>query len=437
MPKAQNGGFGHVGERMRSAVFTKPALRELVRREDVRNPTIPEADIVAAVDEALQQALDPASVLPPFTTVPVKTKDCVYYPQLPTRLIHRRLSQYVQKRFRISPLSRDAIVQGVLESLTDSSPMWIVRRDLKSFYESVPTIDIQARLLSDTAMPSSVRRQLRLVLERHSGSGKGLPRGIGLASTLAELAMNDFDRAVRAYPGVYRYFRYSDDILVFLREPPNGLIKHMQQLASGMGMSFNTKKGKAADVEVAFDGKKATAKQLDFDYLGYNFSFTAFCEDKKAREVTVSISEVKIKRTYSRVINSLRDFRLSPNYTLLHDRLKYLSSNMLIGQRLTPEQKVFEVKTGIYYNYRLCGVYTASSPKNHPGRELKKLDGFYHSLLTSQQSEFFNSLNQNLSGQQIASLKRLSFWKGFEERFMVSFTKARLAEIQKAWKYAR
>lgn len=422
---------------MRSAVFSTTALRQLVRRDDIRSPPMTEVEVAAAIEQAVEQALSTTSDLPPFTLVPVRGKNCVYYPDLPSKLVQRRLSTYVKQRFRVRPLSRDAIVQGVLESLTDSAPMWVMRRDLKSFYETIPTTDLRARLITDTAMPSSVRRQLRLIFDRHSSAGRGLPRGIGLASTLAELAMNDFDRSVRAFPGVYRYFRYSDDILIFLREPPCALDQHIRQLARDMGMTFNAKKGKIADLAVCFDGKKASATTTSFEYLGYKFSFSEHCEDKKARTVTVSIGDAKVKRIYTRLINSFREYRRDHDFSLLYDRVRYLSSNILVGTRMGPDEKLFEVKAGIYYNYRLCGIYDQSIPRAHSGSEIKRIDGFYQSLLRGGGSEFRPILNQYLTPQQAERLRSLSFWKGFEQRFMVTMSKARLLEIQKAWKYAR
>src|SRR3546814_3746768 len=94
----------------------------------------------------------------------------------------------------------------------DQTPIHVIRRDLSSFYETIPLEPVRSRLLYDTAIPRSVRHYLHQFYEHHCGVRvAGLPRGIGLTTILVELSMQQFDDAIRAIPGVYRYFRYSDD----------------------------------------------------------------------------------------------------------------------------------------------------------------------------------------------------------------------------------
>src|SRR3546814_1560850 len=87
----------------------------------------------------------------------------------------------------------------------DQTPIHVIRRDLSSFYETIPLEPVRSRLLYDTAIPRSVRHYLHQFYEHHCGVRvAGLPRGIGLTTILVELSMQQFDDAIRAIPGVYR-----------------------------------------------------------------------------------------------------------------------------------------------------------------------------------------------------------------------------------------
>lgn len=410
-------------------------MKHLKRSGDFERFGVAPAEFDAEIDLARSTGLGSQPQIPDPQILSIKERDCVYYPYLWVQLIHRALSLYVKARFRVRPLSRDAIVQGVLESLTDSTPYWVIRRDISSFYESVSTTALRPRLLDDTALPSAVRRHLGLLLDRHSPSGEGLPRGMGLAATLAELAMEDFDKEARSLPGVYRYFRFSDDILMFSLVEPSNITAALDEMVTARGMTFNM--SKSYHVAACNEGKKATASNVKFEYLGYQFAFTDHCEDKKPRTVTVSIAPSKIRRIKTRMARSFQAFLRDDDVGLLTDRLTYLSSNFRIGPRRRGPEKIFEMRSGIYYNYRMCGVYGAGDPTAHAAAEVQDLDCFYHSHLNSRFSPLKHHLRRVASANQIAALRKLSFRAGFQERLMANFSETRFAAIQKAWIYAR
>src|SRR3546814_8243151 len=68
-------------------------------------------------------------------------------------------------------------------------------------------------------------------------------RSIGLTTILVELSMQQFDDAIRAIPGVYRYFRYSDDMLIFAYKNPDEVAEQINDALRKLpGMSFNKEK---------------------------------------------------------------------------------------------------------------------------------------------------------------------------------------------------
>ena len=416
---------------MYGPVFTEQTIRREIRSTDkFRFKFDWEDDKGSLLASALTFATESQSNAE-YSVHDIRGKTCISYATHESHLVHRVIARYLARRFRVNPPSREYIVRAVLESLTDSTPMWVVRRDLSAFYETVPTILLKERLLHDTALPNVIRRHLRQIFSTHCDPERGLPRGIGLAAVLAELAMNEFDQEAQSLRGVYRYFRFSDDILVFTYEKPDQVVDCLSKMVANMGMTFNEKK---SDVIECAASKTGEPKVVTLDYLGYKFACSNHAYDRKPREVQVSISDRKLAKIKTRVILALREFRKYKKPFLLLRRLQYLSGNYQF-ERYDPKRNgVYPVYAGIYYNYRHCGVYRPAKAAEYDCRELKALDGFFHSLLWSKASEFHADVSA-LPSTWRERLRRLSFYHGYHKRFMHRFPKGQIAELAKAWKY--
>lgn len=330
------------------------------------------------------------------------------------------------------PANRDRIVAGAVESMMDATPFHVIRRDVTSFYESIDSDSLRQRLVYDTSLPRSVRHYLTLFFDAHCQEGhRGLPRGIGLTAVLAELAMEHFDRQVRSLPGVYRYFRYSDDIVVFAYANTTQIETSMSEILPE-GMDFNKKKSATVDFT-----KKDKGTEKSIEYLGYKISTLSGIGGKLPRKVDVTISDKKINRLKSRIILSLKSFKKNADAELLIDRLKLISSNYQINRRgVNTWGSSTRIRSGIYYNYRKCGSYEGNSFSEKIPISLSKLDDFIHTLLKSPRSEFRTPIMMNCSPNQLQRLKKISFRLGFSSRRMVRLPYARLAIVKGAWRNA-
>ncbi|KCZ57826.1 hypothetical protein HY36_11660 [Hyphomonas atlantica] len=257
----------------------------------------------------------------------------------------------------------------------------------------------------------------------------GVPRGIGLSALISELAMRTFDQSVRDFRGVYKYYRFADDILVFSTcessEVSGFLLDNLPT-----PMTFNPEKSD----EVCFPGKKeADLGGRSLDYLGYEFTAKQVNGNRDSRHVRVSISQRKLKKIQSRVILSFKDYARTGDWGLLKDRVKYLSANFRVQRQgaefVRSSRNVF---SGIYFNYPLCGEYQYKSSvmrcSAYDSRELKELDGFYHSML--------RKISGGITPSQLLQMKRLSFNKGYELRIRVRFYPRRISEINRGWRNA-
>ena len=422
-------GIGEGGLGFQS-VFSVRSITRVVRSGDAQRfgqdlagdgPAIIEAVSAAAVARTI--------LLGQFLHGTVRRKRCVSYRDYPTNLVLRTLATYLARRFRVVPANRDRVVSGVIETMMDATPYYVVRRDVTSFYESIDADALRNRLIYDTSLPKSVRHYLTAFFDAHCPRGvRGLPRGIGLTSILAELAMEKFDQQVRALPGVYRYFRYSDDIVVFAYANVKGTEAALEALLPE-GMNFNRKKCELVDFT-----RKEKLVTKSFEYLGYRISTEAGTGGKLPRAISVSISDAKIKRLKSRVILSLKSFMKNHNASLLVDRLRLLSSNYQIDrQGAIGFIRGKRVRSGVYYNYRRCGTYVGSDFQPAVPASLSKLDDFTHVLLKSPHSEFSSTVKAHI-GAHARPLASVSFRLGFESRRMVRMTYDRLSEVKAAWR---
>lgn len=419
---------------MARIAISREAFAAVVRAGDSRRFDVNLKDNREAVlSGALQEALTQPPILAPHFRTPIRGAVCVSYTRYEDNLVLRAIARHLKIRLGIRMPSRDAIVQGVIEALLDGTPFTVVRRDIASFYETLPIDELRTMLTYDPASPSRVRQYFKAYFDQHcAGKAYGLPRGVGLSAILAEYRMRSFDQKVRELPGVYRYFRFSDDILVFTFGEGHTVEHTLEQLLPE-GMTFNAAK---SDLN-SFGTNLPRGSSETFEYLGYSFSASTDV-NREARQVSVAISQKKMGRLRSRIILSLKAHAKHPDASLLIQRLSYLAGNYATKRRgMSASRGNLYVRSGIYYSYRHCGVYvrrqnnTEKLPADLTG--LMRLDGFFHSIISSTTSEF-SPLIGALAAPVRAKIKRISFAAGFSHKLMVRFRPEEIPGLKKVWR---
>jgi hypothetical protein len=419
---------------MRFHNFTPNSLARVIRAGDSHRFEIDllnNREVILA--DAVKTANDTSINFSPSHIAKVNNRSCVSLKNYGACLALRSISIHLSRKFHLRLMNRDEIVLGVIRALNDAAPMYIVRRDIRSFYESVPTQPLRDRLSLDTSISKAARQLLKQFFDFYCPGSVGIPRGLSLSATLAELSLADFDRTIQRLPGVYRYFRFSDDILLFSYKQPDEIIHRMDHaLPSGMG--FNSTK---SDIIPITNADKKRAKEVEFEYLGYRFSVSDLAKGDRPKNVRVSLSQRKVSKLKTRIILSFKRFHKDKNYFLLRDRLRFLSGNYRVRRfGISAVKTSTHIKSGIYYSYRQCGAYAASKISPYDGRELKELDGFYFSLINSPKSRFSWLLKSRLSPQQYDELRSISFFQGFSKRIAIRLTPPQVREIKAAWKNA-
>lgn len=419
-------------------MFSRESFARVIRAGDSGRFRIDlKANREAIVDAAIQSSISGTVDFKTHFQTLIKAKPCISITDYSANLVLRSISHLLVKRFRIKMPARDEIVSSVIETLTDSAPMIIVRRDILSFYENVPTSSIRDRLLFNSFLPAISRQYINSYFEIFcSKSNFGLPRGVGLSSVLVELLMEGFDKQVRELDGVYRYFRFSDDIVVFCFRDGHTVGKRIDDLLFKLSPTLAFNKNKYSDLHINNKNKK-TPNNVGFEYLGYNFAFSDYCGDSNPRLVEVSISNKKICKIKTRVILSCKKYIRHRNFQLLLDRVKFLSGNYKVLRSGGSEVKDSRsVKSGIYYSYRQCGLYRQGIRHPSPCSELKRLDAFYQKLFEDRMGKISIGLQATLTSTQTSMLRQISFATGYATPFHVRFPPERVQEIKEAWRHA-
>lgn len=354
-----------------------------------------------------------------------------------TDLILRATYRRLVKQYNIQLPNREVIISGILEAIGEGSPYVVTRCDIRSFYESIDAGPIVQRIISDTRTDASLRAVIEWIY--HAGGGavplNVAPRGLAISTILAELTLSDFDVAVRKLPGIHRYFRFSDDIVIF-NLPKYDTLTEIRDLLGTLGLEIN-EKTTVTHFRSDRPSTAGTNSSANFDFLGYDFTANNSTKNYMSREFSVSIAEKKLKKRQTRVYLALKSFKKHKDVSLLIDRLRYTTSNQSIYRtkhsRGKPREKV---RTGIYYNYTRCGYYPPSkqgrNKRDHHAFELVGLDGYLKTLLFSPSSEFSADILA-LPPHFVAELRRLSFAQGYRARIIRRHSRARVAEIFRAW----
>ena len=199
---------------------------------------------------------------------------------LPNKLVLRKLNDNIKRIYKDEQANRRIIIAQLITLLSETCPFWVIKTDIKSFYESIDRDRLVSKFHDDSLLSFHSMYLLEKVFDNPVLIGRtGVPRGMNISATLSEIYMRKFDKWIRRLDGVYYYARFVDDIVIFSNSLPsclnliNSLDSKLAVLADGLKINHSKTE--------LFDGK--TLKPLDItngkllrsskplDYLGYSF----------------------------------------------------------------------------------------------------------------------------------------------------------------------
>lgn len=350
----------------------------------------------------------------------------------------KQLQNNIKRTFKVKQSDRHLILSQLKLLLNESAPKYLIRVDIKDFFESIPQQKLLDKIFNNTLLSVLSKKLIIQILEEYneqmglSGDDvkRGVPRGVGISSYLAELYLKGIDSKVKSMNDVIYYARYVDDIIIIVS--PSSPKKEKEDYFSEINKYFNEE-----DLEIHTDGDKcklldltgASSRNNNFTYLGYSLNIH---HSSELLNTVFDLSKNKKEKVEERVMKSIKHFNNISRYDLKKARrelllcLRYLTTNTKLSGSKS------KVKTGIYYSNN----FLDDSRKY----ELNAFDIRLREVWLCQLSPHDKVFKtQELKDKYLNNLKssildRYSFIKGFEDKTFHIFSENELKTIQNIFK---
>lgn len=320
--------------------------------------------------------------------------------------VTRHLHNIIRSTYNIKQSHRDLIVSRVKSICLDKSPKYIVKADVKDFYESIEHELIIKKLHASTKLSVLPKRILTQLLRSYAklvGCDKGLPRGVGLSAYLSEVYMKDLDEELVNNPDLTFYSRYVDDlILIYSPDVIKDKSHYLKVVDEAVGRKKLKLNNKTKEIDLTVD------KAQEFEYLGYRFLL-------KGKDIAIRISSKRVDKYKDRINQAFDNYFKKCKYNpdkkadLLIDKIRFLTGNTRL---LHAKSKAF---TGVYFNNMYINDIS----------DLEEIDKYLRNKLLA------------ITDQRLhRRLNKFSFVEGFENKVFRSFTTADLKNITRGWKDA-
>ncbi|MEH6658039.1 antiviral reverse transcriptase Drt3a [Leeuwenhoekiella marinoflava] len=288
--------------------------------------------------------------------------------------ISKKIQDNINKTYNVKQSSRYAILSELLNLLEDNFPKYVIRTDIKSFYESIPQKKLLNKIDTDYLLSIKTKKFIHQIFASYNSLtgqtnpeiAKGIPRGIGISAYLSELFMRSIDNKIRELDDLVYYARYVDDIVaIFIPKSKN--IEPIQlvdfkvkltNLIRNEGLVLNAKKTDDYNLlqgifDLRFNDNNPNFVSKPIKYLGYEIgSLITFKANGniKNKELSVRLSKTKTDKYFQKIKLSFQHFKKKKKHNrknafkLLSARINYLTSNTKLRNN---KDKVF---VGIYYS---------------------------------------------------------------------------------------
>ena len=391
---------------MLKQVFNREQLSKVISPTDVWQWDLLTTfgDVDTALDHTVEYWKKSGLCLSPIKTKLVDGKRVFTPNRVEDAFSIKLVDRFVRRIYKVRQSDRSRIVKQVITLLKDSGDYHVLRLDIKTCYESIGFERVIEKFKNDLILSPECIRLLNKIHEQLKSNFDfhGLPRGLSISPTLAELYLEGLDKEISSNNDVIYSSRYVDDIIIITTTAKKDNLKlELEKVLSDMGLVFNEDENKK------FSGPSSSAK---FSYLGYSISVTP--KKNKPNQVDVTISESKINKIKSRLVKSLYENNRSKDMKLLKRRIEFLSL-----LKIVKKGKNGNLLAGISHNYKFV---------TDKFECLKSIDGF-----------LINELNKPrfcLIKQEVDMVKKISFYGNARKGNIGKFSRKQTAKIMKIWK---
>ena len=197
----------------------------------------------------------------------------------------KQLQYNIHKTFKVKQENRHSILSNIKTLLNSRVPVYVIRTDISSFYESIIQEKLFERINNNTLLNYKSRSFIKTIIKLYEDKkdqkiipkGLGIPRGVGISAYLSELYLQNIDLKIRNKREVIFYARYVDDIFIILStipKPFKSLFEYYQELCNLFGESgLHLKKpNDGSNKCFLLDFSEINTDLINMDYLGYKLT---------------------------------------------------------------------------------------------------------------------------------------------------------------------
>jgi hypothetical protein len=344
----------------------------------------------------------------------------------------KQLQYNIRKTFKVKQANRHLILSQIKLLLNDSSPKYVIRTDIKSFFESIPQDKLLKKINENTLLSIQSKKFILQVLGDYNSkkdidtieANSGVPRGVGISAYLSELYMKDIDNQINKLQDVVYYARYVDDIFIIISPSlPKKEIKSYFTDIKQIIERDDLKIHENGDKYNLLDLSVPNVNEKIITYLGYAIHIARQGNKTTAK---YGLSESKKEKIRNRIATSIEHFNNSNKYGIRNARnelmllLRFLCTNTKLSGAKS------RVKTGIFYSNDLLD--------NEYYIEISEIDTFLQAQQVNLQINIFSDNKvKSASETRIKNyvIKNVCFYKGFTEKTFHIFTKNELKTIKR------
>lgn len=340
-----------------------------------------------------------------LTNHTIKNKSVFQVARVEDDLALRLVDRFIRRIYKVRQSDRNRIIKQLITVLEDSGDYHLLRLDIKDCYENIQFDWLIKKFEEDCILAPEcidILKDIHLnLLQNHNVHG--LPRGLSVSATLAELYLEELDLQIALTPNVIYSARYVDDIIIILAKDDflnahENIINHI----GNIGLKINSDEGK----HYSGDSRMAS-----FDYLGYAIEVEQQKQGQIANKVSVTISNAKLNKIKSRIVKSFICHKVNNNISLLKRRIEYLSMLKVVKKDINGN-----LLAGISHNYQLV---------TDDFDCLKPLDGFLNHQI--------NNCRYGLNISEKNKIKAISIYRNVRRKRIGNFSQDKTMKIMQAW----
>lgn len=346
----------------------------------------------------------------------------------------KQLQHNLRNTFKVVTANRRHILANIKTFLNSKIPVYIIRTDIDSFFESIPQDKLKNLVLQESLLSPKSRSFVKGILNEYERiksedaslaslpKGCGVPRGVGISSYLSEIYLRGLDRELSSRREVLYYARYVDDIFIILSglDSHKTLEDYYKKITELCDREFGLKlkQPNASNKCQLEDFYSKDSVNCYFNYLGYRLRLSK--EGKKGLECNFFMKKEKLARIKDKIdkaishFNSLSKYDVKQAYKDLVDSLKYLTGNISLNRGKSG------VKVGLYYGNDLLSEDGVNS--------LAGLTKFLHSRKVTPYNRLVGGWI--LKARIERMFRQIDFVKCWEEKRFNNLSSKRIRQIE-------